>query len=202
MGFWGGDGVSGALRGTGPAPAGKLGKAQPWRCAPGMRVSASRAGSGPIPLRFGGGWAPRDRSFVRRERWGQWGFRAGARGVTGCRRSSAHYGPIPLRWGGCGAPRDRSCARREAREGSVWRFAPGMRVSASRAGSGPVPLRFGGGVLRGTDPAPLGYPWVGSFLGPPESAQGRVVLMRMRRGIREESQVFMRKSGTSVGPWV
>jgi len=40
--------------------------------------------------------APRNGSCVRRERWARRNFRAGARGGSGCRRSSAHFGPIPL----------------------------------------------------------------------------------------------------------
>ena len=40
--------------------------------------------------------APRDRSCARRERWGQLGFRAAARGGSGCRRSYALSGPVPL----------------------------------------------------------------------------------------------------------
>jgi len=40
--------------------------------------------------------APRDRSCARRERWGQLGFRADARGESGCRRSYARSGPVPL----------------------------------------------------------------------------------------------------------
>jgi hypothetical protein len=44
--------------------------------------------------------APRDRSCARRERWGQLGFRAGARRGSGCRRSYARSGPVPLPLGG------------------------------------------------------------------------------------------------------
>jgi len=40
--------------------------------------------------------APRDWSCARRERWGQLGFRAVARGGSGCRRSYARSGPVPL----------------------------------------------------------------------------------------------------------
>jgi hypothetical protein len=46
--------------------------------------------------------APRDRSCARRERWGQLGFRAVARGGSGCRRSYARSGPVPLPLRGLG----------------------------------------------------------------------------------------------------
>jgi hypothetical protein len=46
--------------------------------------------------------APRDRSCARRERWGRLGFRAVARGGSGCRRSYARSGPIPLPLRGLG----------------------------------------------------------------------------------------------------
>ena len=46
--------------------------------------------------------APRDRSCARRERWGQLGFRAAARGGSGCRRSYARSGPVPLPLRGLG----------------------------------------------------------------------------------------------------
>ena len=43
------------------------------------------------------GWAPRDRSYARRERGDEWGFRAEcARGLGGG-RSNAYSGPVPLR---------------------------------------------------------------------------------------------------------
>jgi len=133
----------------------------------------SYACSGPIPLPLGGSvvglalevsrgpGAPRDRSCARRERWGQLGFRAGARGGSGCRRSYARPGPIPLPLGGSvvglalevsrgpGAPRDRSCARRErwGRLGfrAIARGGSGCRRSYAR--SGPIPLLLGGSAV-------------------------------------------------------
>jgi len=51
------------------------------------------------------GGAPRDRSCARRERWGRLGFRAAARGGSGCRRSYARSGPVPLpHWRGEWSP--------------------------------------------------------------------------------------------------
>jgi hypothetical protein len=56
--------------------------------------------SGGVPgLALGTYWRwglSRDRSCARRERWGRLGFRAAARGGSGCRRSYARSGPIPL----------------------------------------------------------------------------------------------------------
>lgn len=54
-----------ALRRIDPAPTGKLGKTRPWRFAAEVRVSASRAGSGPIPRRW-------DLAGCRDDRAGAW----------------------------------------------------------------------------------------------------------------------------------
>jgi hypothetical protein len=68
----------------------------PLRCAQDFLVFASRARSGPIPLRlrtFCWGWVLRSQGT-----WGEaWTFALNARGGSGCRRSYARYGPIPLR---------------------------------------------------------------------------------------------------------
>jgi hypothetical protein len=56
-----------------------------------------------------------------------------------------------------GAPRDQPGARREARgRGRFRAVREGMRVIASRAGFGPIPLRCGFGGFRGTSPASAG----------------------------------------------
>jgi len=58
---------------------------------------AFNARFGPIPLRLAYlGGAPRERSCACRERGDRLGFRAVARGVSGCRRSYARSGPFPL----------------------------------------------------------------------------------------------------------
>ena len=126
----------------------------------------------PAPL--GRGWAPRDRSCVRRERWGQRGFRAGARGGTGCRRSSAHSGPVPLRFVEKGSVphfytnRDRQQVRRRLhwKESMGWVGAweaPRDRSCARREAREGSPMarcaidegvRFQSGLR--TAPAPLG----------------------------------------------
>ena len=122
------------------------------------------------------GWALRERSCARRERGGRLGFRAFARGGSGCGRSNARSGPVPLLLGGStvglalgvslgGAPRDRPYARREAQgKMEISRCARGESLFASYARSGPVPLPpgcivggmeggmeggMGGGRLRG-----------------------------------------------------
>ncbi len=77
---------------------GTLGQAGISRCrARGIRVSTFQCSlrSGPAPPGVFG-WAPRDRSCARRERWGRLGFRAVARRGSGCRRSNARSGPVPL----------------------------------------------------------------------------------------------------------
>ena len=108
--------VLGGLRGMGPPLAGKLRSIHHCAARRYFLVFASRTlGVGPshlhkkchtiIKLLPGlGRLAPgdsalrarRNGSYVRRERWARRNFRAGARGGSGCRRSSAHFGPVPL----------------------------------------------------------------------------------------------------------
>ena len=90
------------------------------------------------------GWAPRDRSFTRRERGDRVGFRAVARRESGCRRSYARSGPIPLRLAYLWAPRDRSCARRERWDRLGFRAGArgGLGCRRSNARFGPIPLRL------------------------------------------------------------
>jgi len=89
-----------------------------------LGAMGSRGASPWVSLGFGGGsrvlevfgnwcvelgWAPRDRSCARRERWDRLGVRAVARGRFWCRRSYARCGPIPLPLGAMGS-----------REASPW----------------------------------------------------------------------------------
>jgi hypothetical protein len=77
--------------------------------------------------------------------WGRVvGFRAGARVGLGCGRSYARFGPIPLRWA-YGALREIGPALAEEARGRIElsRYARGALVIASKARSGPIPLRLG-----------------------------------------------------------
>jgi hypothetical protein len=85
-----------ALRGIGPSPQGSSRRKRHGAGAPGAGMSASNAGSGPIPLRSGGRWGPSPQGSSRRKRHG-----AGAPGA-GMSASNAGSGPIPLRWCVCG----------------------------------------------------------------------------------------------------
>jgi hypothetical protein len=77
----------------------------------GILLFASKARSGPIPLRLGVFWRSAG-SVLRslRRLWEGWGFRAVREGIL-VFASKARCGPIPLRLAYFGAPRERSCAR-------------------------------------------------------------------------------------------
>ena len=65
--------------------------------------------------------APRDQSCARRERWGQLGLRAVARGGSGCRRSYARSVPIPLP---PGAPSGIHCVAKNRSLSTGWGWVP------------------------------------------------------------------------------
>ena len=113
---------------------------------------AFNARFGPIPLRLAYlGGAPRERSCACRERGDRLGFRAVARGVSGCRRSYARSGPFPLppvcAWVGW------------LRGVDAWGRSISVRSFGGR--------RFGCGGRRRTDP---GGTWV--FSESPDSEGG------------------------------
>ena len=109
-GLWGGEPFGVPQRGTAYQPVVK-----PRVCSTtgaSSRNAASTRGSklfcgGRVPglaLGVSRGWGlSRDRSCARRERWGRLGYRAVARGGSGCRRSYARSGPVPLPLGCLGA---------------------------------------------------------------------------------------------------
>ena len=98
------------------------------------------------------GGAPRDGSCVRRERWGQRDFRAGARGRQDV--DVPVLTPDPSRSAWVFLVGDGSCVRRErwGQRGLRAGARGGTGCRRSSAHSGPIPLRrgvFGGGwVLR------------------------------------------------------
>ncbi len=124
------------------------------------------------PATLGVWGAPRDRSCARRERWGRLGFRAFARGGSGCRRSYARSGPIPLRFGvfGRSAGTVLRALRRLWGGGGFRALREGFLLFASKARCGPIPLRLAYGALRGNGPALA------------EEALGRIGLSRVARG--------------------
>jgi hypothetical protein len=135
-----------ALRGNGPARAEEARERRGLsRVARGVFVVRLQGSLRTDPAPLGVWGAPRDRSCARRERWGRLGFRAFARGGSGCRRSYARSGPIPLRFGVFG--RSAGTVLRSLRR--LW---GGWGFRALRAGVFVVRLQ---GSLR-TDPAPLG----------------------------------------------
>ena len=140
VGFWR-NGVRGALRRISPAFAGNVGASGAFALArEGIRMSTFQCSLRTDPAPLGGGWASRDRSCVRRERWGQWGVRAGARGdqdvdvpvLTPDRSRSASAVVVVL--GSVLA----------ARNGKArpWRFEPEQKVDGSTA------QQFRAGLLR------------------------------------------------------
>ena len=80
------------------------------RVARGALVIASKACSGPIPLRWAYGALRGIGPSLAEEALGRMGLSRVARGAL-VFASKARSGPIPLRWAYFGAPRDRSCAR-------------------------------------------------------------------------------------------
>ena len=76
----------------------------------GFLVFASKACSGPIPLRWAYGALRGIGPALAEEARGRIGLSRCARGILVI-ASKARYGPIPLRWACFGAPRDRSYAR-------------------------------------------------------------------------------------------
>ena len=73
--------------------------------------------------------APRDRSCARRERWGRLGFRAIARGRSGCRRSNARCGPVPLP---PGAPSGILYAAKSRSLSTGWDWVPSRVLVCTR----------------------------------------------------------------------
>ena len=122
-------------------PQGSSGRKNLGRCAPRNRMFASRADSGPIPLRC---------DLVLRPQ-GSSGRKSLGRCAPGNRvfASRADYGPIPLRCELVLRPQGGS------RSKSLGRCVPWNRMFASRAGSGPIPLRREtGSWLQGRSASP------------------------------------------------
>ena len=135
-----------ALRGIRPALAEEArGRVELSRFARGALVIASKARSGPVPLR----WAYLGRSAGSglrslRRLGGGWNFRALREGVL-LFASKARCGPIPLRWAYLGAPRDQACARTLAgRLGERAAFGAPQRGTAYQPGVKPRVWRTNG----------------------------------------------------------